>query len=184
MECDARLDPLGVVRVSHEPLDGTTEWMELSEWMGMVRASRRSAKIDLKEGGMVIDGALEAVANVGLPDDEVWFNAAIEIPGGGPGFRQLSNTHPGARISCPLDTLGSYLLVAPPAYEIVELLRSWGINWLCFGCRVPGVESLVPAMQERGWPVNIWDVEDGDGLDKALSLNADAITADLGSIQP
>jgi hypothetical protein len=183
-ECDARLDPQGVVRVSHEPLGGTSEWLELTEWLGAIRDAGRSAKVDLKEGGPVIAAALGAVARAGFQDDDLWFNAAVEVPVGEAGFRRLAEAHPGARLSCPLDTLASYLLVLPPAYEAIDLLGAWGVNWLCFGSHVPGVESLVPAMQERGWPVNIWDVEDADDLERAVSFAPEAITADLGSIDP
>jgi hypothetical protein len=183
-ECDARLDPQGVVRVSHEPLDRTSEWLELTEWLGAIRGVGRAAKIDLKEGGPVIAAVLGAVARAGFHDDDLWFNAAVEVPGGEAGFRRLAESHPGARLSCPLDTLASYLLVVPAAYEVIDLLGSWGVNWLCFGSRAPGVASLVPAMQERAWPVNIWDVEDADDLERALSFAPEAITADLGSIDP
>jgi hypothetical protein len=183
-ECDARLDPRGVVRVSHEPLDGLTEWPELTEWLGAIHAAGRSAKIDLKEGGPVIGAALGAVARAGFTDDDLWFNAAVEVPGGEAGFRRLADAHPGARLSCPLDTLASYLLVVPAAQAVIDTLRAWGINWLCFGCRAPGAGSLVPAMQERGWPVNIWDIENADDLERALSFAPEAITADLGVIHP
>jgi hypothetical protein len=129
-ECDARLDPLGVVRVSHEPLDGRSEWMELTEWLGAIRGAGRSAKIDLKEGGPVIDVALAAIGHVELQDDDVWLNAAVEIPGGKAGFVRLAAAHPGARLSVPLDTLTSYLVMTPPALAVVDLLGSWGVNWL------------------------------------------------------
>jgi hypothetical protein len=42
----------------------------------------------------------------------------------------------------------------------------------------------VTAVQERAWPVNIWDVEDAEDLERALSFGPEAITADLGSIPP
>jgi hypothetical protein len=182
IECDARADQFGVVRVGHEPLEGETAQMELSDWLGVVKGASRSAKIDLKEGGLVLPGALDAVARVGLSDEDLWFNAVIEVPDGGDGFTRLAQVHRGARISCPLDTLAPYLLFATPAYEIVEFLRAVGVNWLCFGACVPGIDVLIPGMQERGWPVNVWDVEDADDLERASSLRPEAITADLGSI--
>ena len=181
-ECDARLDPLGSVRVSHEPLDGGSEWMDLTEWLGAIRGAGRSAKIDLKEGGSVLDLALAAIGRVGFQDDDVWLNAAVEVPDGEAGFVRLASAHPGARLSVPLDTLASYLLVTPPALAVVDLLGSWGVNWLCFGSRAPAVGRLVPRMQERGWPVNIWDVATDEDFERALSFEPQAITADLGSI--
>lgn len=175
------MDPQGVARVSHEPIDDASGRLELIEWLGAVHGAGRSAKIDLKEGGPVIGAVLAAVSHVGLNAEDVWFNAAIEVLGES-GFRHVSTAYPRARRSCPLDALASYLLVAPPAWAIVDLLRSWGVDWLCFGCHPPGVGSLVPLMQERGWPVNIWDVAEADELEEALSFRPDAITADLGAI--
>jgi len=170
-----------VVRVSHEPLDGTTEWLELSDWLGAIRSAGRSAKIDLKEGGPVIGAALGSAKGAGFHDNDLWFNAAVEVLGEA-GFRRLRHAHPGARLSCPLDTLASYLLVAAPAFSVIDLFGTWGINWLCFGSRALGVATLVRALQDRGWPVNIWDVEDAECLERALSFAPEAITADLGSI--
>jgi hypothetical protein len=42
----------------------------------------------------------------------------------------------------------------------------------------------VTRMQERGWPVNIWDVATDEDFERALSFEPHAITADLGSIHP
>jgi hypothetical protein len=183
VEGDARLDPTGVVRVSHEPIDGLSHWMELTDWLATIHAAGRSAKIDLKEGGPVIEASLAAISRVGLRDEELWLNAPVEIPEGEGGFARLASAHPGARLSCPLDTLAPYLLIAPPAYEVVDLLGAWGVNWLCFGSRATGVASLVPLLQERGWPINLWDVATAEDLERSLSLQPEAITADLGSIE-
>jgi hypothetical protein len=183
VEGDARLDPSGTVRVSHEPLGGgAAGCMELTDWLAAIHDGGRSAKIDLKEGGPVIEASLSAIARVGLRDEDLWFNAAVEIVEGERGFGRLGAAHPGARLSCPLDTLASYLIVAPPAHRIIDLLRVWGLNWLCFGLGATGVASLVPFLQERGWPINVWDVATARDLERGLDLQPDAITADLGAI--
>ena len=184
IECDARADPNGVVSVAHEPIVETGEALELTDWLSIVRDAGRSAKIDLKEDGVVLDGALEAISKVGLQDVDLWFNAAVEIPGGAEGFTRIRAAHTNARISCPLDTLGSYLLVAPPAYEVVSHLRSWGVDWLCIGVCVDGVESLIPQLRRREWPINLWDVEDASDMRRALALSPNSITADLSAIEP
>jgi hypothetical protein len=184
IECDARADPNGVVSVAHEPVVEIGEALELTDWLDIVREAGRSAKIDLKEGGVVLDGALEAVSRVGLQDVDLWFNAAVEIPGGAEGFTKIRAAHADARISCPLDTLASYLLVAPPAYEILSHLRSWGMDWLCMGVCVDGVEQLIPQLRRREWSVNLWDVEDASDMRRALALSPTSITADLSAIEP
>jgi hypothetical protein len=40
----------------------------------------------------------------------------------------------------------------------------------------------MPVMQERGWRINIWEVENPNDFETALSLTPEAVTADLGSI--
>jgi len=183
-ECDARADRAGTARVSHEPLGGVGGAMELNGWLEVVRAAGRSAKIDLKEDGSVLDQALESVARLGWSDDELWFNAAVEIPGRD-GFERISAAHPRARVSCPLDTLASYLLLTPQeAFAVVDALRAWGINWLSFGAEIPRLAELVAATRERGWPINIWDVPSVETFRTALTFVPEAITADLGSISP
>jgi hypothetical protein len=184
VECDVRSDADGVLRVHHEPLDGDGRAaLRLSEWLEIVGSSRRRAKIDLKEGGTVPQQALREIGLFGFADDALWFNAAVEIPGGEAGFGAMSGAHPGARVSCPLDTLAPYLLVAPePSFPILEVLRSWGVNWLCIGACVPGAQYLVPMLQHRRWPINIWDVETAGDLDLARSMGPRSITADLAEI--
>jgi hypothetical protein len=95
----------------------------------------------------------------------------------------IVEAHPGARISCPIDTLAPYLLLTDSeASAIVERMRSWGVSWLSLGSGVPGVGSLAARCRRRAWPLNIWDVEDRTDLERALSLRPAAITTDLGSI--
>jgi len=185
VECDVRIDPEGVVRVGHEPLTGgeRRSRMRLVEWLDLVRASGRAVKIDLKEDGPVLDRALGAI--VGFQDTDLWFNAAIEVPRGEVGFRRLAEAHPGARLSCPLDTLVPYLLYAgSAAYPILDLLATWGMNRLSVGVCVEEAETFVHAAHDRGWPIDIWDVETGEDLERALLMEPDSITGDLGAIDP
>jgi hypothetical protein len=184
VECDARVDDRGRVVANHEPVRAGERWLELHDWLAVVKSAGRSAKIDLKEGGPTLDAALAATDRLGFRDEDLWFNAAVEIPEGGPGFRKLAEARPGARLSCPIDNLASWLLVAQaPSYELVEMVRSWGMNWLCFGSGIPGLALTVPMLQERGWPINVWDVGNERSFDRAVSVQPASITADLASIQ-
>jgi glycerophosphoryl diester phosphodiesterase len=183
VECDVRIDREGVVRVGHEPLTGGEgrSQMRLVEWLDLVRASGRAIKIDLKEDGPVLDQALGAI--VGFQDADLWFNAAIEVPRGEIGFRRLAGAHPGARVSCPIDTLLPYLLFAgSAAYPILDLLATWGVNRLSVGVCVEEAETFVRGAHDRGWPIDIWDVENEDDLERALLMGPESITADLGAI--
>jgi Menorin len=185
VECDVRVDHDGVVRVGHEPFTGAEgrSGMTLVEWLDLVRATGRAVKIDLKEDGPVLDHVLDAVA--GFDDSDLWFNAAVEVPHGEIGFRRLAGAHPGARLSCPLDTLVPYLLYAgSAAYPILDLLGTWGLNRLSVGVCVEEAKTFVSSAQDRGWPIDVWDVETGEDLERALLMEPDSITADLGTIDP
>lgn len=82
-EGDVRSDADGVLRVHHEPLDGDGRAaLRLSEWLEIVGSSGRRAKVDLKEGGAVPQQALREIGRFGFAEDALWFNAAVEIPGG------------------------------------------------------------------------------------------------------
>lgn len=180
-ECDVRSDAEGVVRLSHEPIDGSARCMRLSDWLEAVLGAGRSAKVDLKEDGDASRGAIEAIQAIGVPGDRLWFNAAVEVPREA-GFRRLAEAHPAARLSVPIDTLVPYLLAVPPANAVIEHLRGWGVEWICVGSHTPHAGELVGLLRRHGWSVNIWDVADRGDLERALSPAPDAITGDFGSM--
>jgi hypothetical protein len=185
VECDLRIDPRGRIVASHAPVEPGEARLEFRDWLAIVRSAGRSAKVDLKEGGPVIDAALSVTDELGFDDEDVWFNAAVEIPEGEPGFRTLAQVRPGSRLSCPIDTLAAWLLVGlDQALELLDMLRSWGVNWLCFGAEIPALAVAVQTIQDRGWPVNIWDVANGQALERALAAQPESITADLATIRP
>jgi hypothetical protein len=157
--------------------------MTFDDWLDAVIGAGRSAKLDLKEGGRVLDGALRALERRSVCDDRLWWNAAVEIPGGEQGWRLLRAEHPGARLSCPLDNLSPWLSFGEPAaFELLARLRDWGIDWVCLGVESVGVEGLIPELRASGWPINLWDVDDRAAFDRACALRPDAITADLGGL--
>jgi hypothetical protein len=186
VECDARMDEAGTVRVSHRPLEetGPQAPMELGAWLSIARSAERNVKIDLKENGPTLSAVLEETDRLGFDDQSLWFNAAIEVPGRA-GWARIATARPGARSSCPIDTLAPYLSEAPDAaYLILDELSSWGIDRLSIGVCVPRAPRLAPALRDRGWPVNVWDVENDEDFELATSFEPDAITADLASITP
>jgi hypothetical protein len=61
VECDLRLGEGGQLVVSHEPVDIGVRPMTFDDWLDAVIGAGRSAKLDLKEGGRVLDGALRAL---------------------------------------------------------------------------------------------------------------------------
>lgn len=131
----------------------------------------------------MLEQTLEATAAIGFDDADLWFNATVEVFRGVEGVRTLTRRHPGARFSSPLDTLAPYLVYAgPAASRILGLMRSWGMTHLSIGACVEDARSVIGYARARGWPVNVWDVEDAEDLELALSMGPSSITADLGAI--
>jgi hypothetical protein len=186
VECDVRMDRTGTARVSHRPLrnEGTESPMELSSWLSIVRSAGRSVKVDLKEDGPTLSAALEQLDRLGFEDRNLWFNAAIEVPSR-TGWTRIAHARPDARLSVPLDTLAPYLSETPHvAYPILDEVASWGIDWFSIGVCVSQAGRIAATVKDRGWSVNVWDVENGEDLELATSFEPDGITADLGSISP
>jgi len=178
-ECDARIAPSGTIVTSHMP--GTEGDLPFDGWLDEVAAARRGAKIDLKEGGPVLDGVISVVNRSPIPDEDLWFNTPPETIGGRRGFEALQRARPHARRSVPLDTLAAWLQVSPrPALAMLEDTRSWGVNQLSISVQTQTFQEVVRLVGREGWAVNVWDVSDGTQLLDALAARPSSITADLG----
>jgi hypothetical protein len=182
-ECDARIAPSGTIVASHSP--GTDGDRPLEAWLDEVAVAGRAAKVDLKEGGPVLDGVIAIAGCSSIPDQDLWFNAAPEVVGGRRGFELLAEARPGARRSVPLDTLAAWLQVSPgPALAVLEEVRTWGVDRLSISVQTPTFQEVVGLVGAAGWLVNVWDVSDGTQLRDAVAASPSSITADLGILDP
>jgi hypothetical protein len=181
-ECDARLAPSGDIVVSHTA--GTRGDRGFADWIEEVAAEGRGAKIDLKESGPVLDGALARVDMTTIEDENVWFNCSVEVIGGRAGFETIRATHPGARISVPVDTLAAWLLTCPGSTELLGNLEAWGVDRLSVSIQTPASREVVRLLDRRGWATNIWDVSTPAQLSDAIDAGPRSITADLGILRP
>jgi hypothetical protein len=180
-ECDARLAPTGQIVVSHSP--GTKGDRPLEDWLAEVVSIGRAAKIDMKEGGPVLDGVLTIVSGSPIGDRDLWFNCAAEVIGGRPGFEAIRAARPAARRSVPVDTLAGWLLVAPgPGLALLRELRDWGLDRVSISVQTQMFQEVARLVQGAGWPVNVWDVSDDVQLRDALRARPASVTADLGII--
>jgi hypothetical protein len=144
-----------------------------------LREQGRSVALDIKEGGEVIDRVLGIVAAMGFDDGRLWLNASIEVLCE-PGIRRLTEAYPGATISVPVDFLGPLLLAAPAlAGEVLDTLRSWGVNRWSLDWRTPGIRELMDRLEERGWEVNVYGVPDLEAFLEASLLLPRSVTADF-----
>jgi hypothetical protein len=181
-ECDARIEPSGDIVLSHSP--GTRGDRPLAEWIADVASAGRGAKIDLKEGGPVLEAVLSIVGSTSIREEDLWFNCAAEIVGGRPGFEAISHAHPLARISVPVDTLASWLLVCPDrGLDLLAELRTWGINRLSVSVQTLAFQQVVQLLKRNGWATNVWDVHREAQLSDAIGARPQSITADLGILR-
>src|SRR5215207_1967522 len=181
-ECDARVEPSGDIVLSHTP--GSRGDRPLAEWIVDIASAGRGAKIDLKESGPVLEGVLDIVGSASIPDEDLWFNCAVEIIGGRPGFEAISSAHPLARVSVPVDTLASWLLVCPDrGLDLLDELRTWGVDRLSVGVQTLAFQEVVQLLKHSGWATNVWDVSRESQLSDAIGARPQSITADLGILQ-
>ena len=183
-ECDIRRDPLDRLVLRHDSFE-QTPWrraehpFRLEACLQALREQDRSVALDLKEGGEVIDRVLGVVATMGIDDGSLWFNGSIEDLRE-PGIRRLAEAHPQATISVPVDFLGPLLLAAPDlAGEVLDTLRSWGVNRWSLDWRAPGIRELIDRLEERGWEVNVYGVPDLEAFLEASLLLPRSVTADF-----
>lgn len=183
-ECDIRRDPLDRLVLRHDAFE-ETPWhraehpFRLETCLRALREQRRSVKLDLKEGGEVIDRVLGIVATMGFDDASLWFNGTIEVLCE-PGIRRLAEAHPGATVSVPVDFLGPLLVAAPAlAGEVLDTLQSWGVNRWSLDWRTPRIRELIDRLEQRGCEVNVYAIPDLEAFLEASLLLPRSVTADF-----
>src|SRR6266511_4075806 len=183
-ECDVRRDPLDRLVLRHDSFE-ETPWhraehpFRLEACLAALRKQQRSVKLDLKEGGEVIERVLGIVASMGFDEDSLWFNGSIEDLRE-LGIHRLAKAYPGATISVPVDFLRPLLLAAPAlAKEVVARLRSWGVNRWSLDWRTSGIRELMDRLEEGGWEVNVYGVPDLEAFLEASLLLPRSVTADF-----
>ncbi len=183
-ECDVRRDPLDRLVLRHDsfeksPWHRAEQPFRLEACLRALRRQQRSVKLDLKEGGEVIERVLGIVAAMDFDQGSLWFNGSIEVLRE-PGIRRLSEAYPQATISAPVDFLGPLLLAAPAlAKDVVATLRSWGVNRWSLDWRTPGIRELMDRLEEAGWEVNVYGVPDLEAFLEASLLLPRSVTADF-----
>jgi hypothetical protein len=136
-------------------------------------------KLDLKDGPGVLDEVLALVQRHEFEDDRLWFNASI-VAVGAEGFRRLRAAHPGAIVQCPVDFLGPLVLAGPSrARAVLQMLAGWGISRFSVASAQDTTLSLVQALQDWGYEINLYAVPDRESFLHAVLLLSRSLTADL-----
>ncbi|NOX62776.1 MAG: DUF2181 domain-containing protein [Chloroflexi bacterium] len=184
-EVDVRFDPSRQeVILRHDsfeeaPVTEEERWLTLAEALDKIKAFERAIKLDLKSDGQLLERVLALVAQKGLADESLWFNANIEDLQES-GFRRLASEHPQAILQCPIDFLIPLMLAMPEkAHEILETLRRWGINRFSLSWKHANSRELFNQMDHWGYDVNIYNVPDLESFLQAVLLLPRSVTADF-----
>jgi hypothetical protein len=183
-EVDVRSDPIGRLVLRHDSFV-ETPWardepvLPLRVCLETLRRAGRSVKLDLKDGGAVVDVVLDLVGEFGFLDEELWFNATVETLGPD-GFARLEKTRPDAIRQAPIDFLVPLLLAAPDlAHPTLDAMGEWGITRVSFDWRTLGARDVIDLIEGLGWPVNLYGVPDLEAFLEAALLLPASVTADF-----
>jgi hypothetical protein len=184
-EMDVRLKPAGwdvILRhdsFTENPLELDEKWFMLDKALDKIKLFDRAVKIDLKAGGMLLDKVLEMVAEKGLSDESLWFNADIEQLMER-GFKLLASAHPDAIIQCPINFLAPLIVAAPEqAHKTMQMLNDWGINRFSISWEQSHLRDLFDQMDQWGYEVNIYGVSDLENFLQAVLLTPRSVTSDF-----
>ena len=183
-EVDIRPDPAGVLILRHDSFETTPaarpdDWLILEETLTVIKEHDRGVKLDLKVGGEVLDEVLEVLRRFEFDDDDLWFNANIEVVGEA-GFRTIVGEHPGAIVQCPIDWLTPLLWTAgDEAKRILDLITGWGVTRFSISWEREYLRRLLPQLHEWGHEVNIYAVPDLESFLEAVVLLPCSVTSDF-----
>lgn len=183
-EVDVRSDPIGRLVLRHDsfvesPWARDEPVLPLRVCLEALRRTGRSVKLDLKDGGEVVDEVLDLVSGFGFSDEELWFNATVQTLGPN-GFARLRSMRPRAIRQAPIDFLVPLLLAAPDiAQPTFDAMRDWGITRVSLDWRTLGARDVIDLIEGLGWPVNLYGVPDLEAFLEAALLLPASVTADF-----
>jgi phosphoglycolate phosphatase-like HAD superfamily hydrolase len=183
-ECDLRVDPLERLVLRHDSFE-ETPWrveerlLRLPELVDAFGEHDRALKLDLKQADHDVLHAVLKLIDGRLPEERLWFNAAIESLGE-PGFRQLAARYPSAIRQCPIDFAAPLVFSAPGhAKELLDMLCGWGVNRFSIAWGTPHTRRLFDQLERWGHDVNIYAVPDLAAFLQAALLLPRSLTADF-----
>ena len=184
-ECDIRMNPMGKELIlRHDsfvktPLGIYEEWMDFSRLLNSLKSAKKSLKIDMKAGGVLIDKIIELVKYADFNDSNLWFNGNVERLQEH-GFKKIANEHQDAIIQCPVDFLAPLICsVSYKAKEVLDMFVDWGINRFSINWQISNIREFFDQMDKWGFEVNIYNVPDLESFLQAVLLLPRSITSDF-----
>jgi phosphoglycolate phosphatase-like HAD superfamily hydrolase len=183
-ECDVRFDPHYRIVLRREPFD-TRPWavedrhMSLDDCISAFLGEDRGLKLDLKEGGVLVDRVLRMLESYGLTGERLWFNGDIDSLGES-GFTQIAETFPDATLQCPVDFMTPLFRAVPDeARRLCELFASWGIQRFSLEWSGAGVVPILEMLESWGYETNIYGIPDLESFLRAALLLPTSLTSDF-----
>jgi hypothetical protein len=182
-ECDIHLDPItGELVLRHDPLPtdtGNHEWLKLETLLQRIKQNGKSVKLDLKQGGVVIDKILDLLKVYEFEDSQLWFNGNVERLQEY-GVRKLQAAHPRSIIQCPVDFLEPLICSMPnKAKEVLDEFRAWGMNRFSISWKNSERQKFFDQMDKWAFEVNIYGVVDLQTFLQAVLYLPQSVTCDF-----
>ena len=162
------------------PFEIDSDFLSLDNVLKQIKTKDKSAKIDLKENGILLEKLLDILDDIPFEEDQLWFTGNIEQVTS-EGFQLLSETYPDAIIQCTGNFLLPMILEFPVmADDVLSQFKEWGINRLSIDwTKKAGLVEALQWLSEWGMDFNIYNVPDLKELHQAITLNPVAITSDF-----
>jgi hypothetical protein len=180
-----RLDPYGRVEIARraDP-PHRAPFLALVDVIEEVADAGRAIRFDLQSGGGIVDQLLAEIDRVEIPGASVWFGGEFHELGER-GIRALRARMPDATISCPVDFLSPLVFGAlEHALDLLDVLRSWGIDRLSIRWDQPRVRDFVGELERWGREVDVGGIDDPEALLQAALLLPRSVTAHAGAFAP
>ncbi len=183
-EFDVRTDGDGYLMLRHDslaetPLQDDEELLPMEEVLTRLQKFNKAVKLDLKEGGEVIDRVIDTVRSRGCSPEDLWFNGNVDVLGED-AIRKLAEALPGSIVQCPIDFLSPLIATLPEhSKTLLDMLRDWGVNRFSVNWDSPQCTELIDLMDTWGLEVNIYNVPDLESFLRAVLLQPRSITSDF-----
>jgi hypothetical protein len=181
-EVDLRFDERDRLVVHHGDIgaaDGSGAGMTTAdEVFDRFRAAGKGINLDVKDPN-ALGATLDAVADHGFPDEDVWGNGRIDQLGED-GLRSVKTRFPGSRLQVPLEFLGQVAATMPDeARRIVDRIRSWGVDRFSLAWTHPDTPMLRDRLDEWGAETNLYAITDLEQFLAAVLTVPRSLTADF-----
>lgn len=157
-------------------------FFNLENCFGSLFKYGRGAKINIREGGTVLDILKKEIDYCNVHDSNLWFSSGIQYITGH-NFIDLAQSYPRATLECDVNFL--IPVFRESIYKvsgILSLLSSWGINRFSLNWdSTDEKKDFINYLDEKGFNVNISSVVDIESLIQVILLHPCSVSCDFNA---